>query len=744
LKDLTASKLAALNFGSVVSMLPGQEATQVVTKVKEWRGEFGEITVGGQGGDPIITLQLSGIDLDSVLVHVQTEDTAANRRGQIRKLLIELIEARTTGAIGSDYTLSHVWRGQSHDVDVVFGNVRDATRLPVDALEAADGRWRLVIDFPFDDEDRPPADDLERVYQLKDERVESDTVFWLPHFVTHARMDEVGKLVTLDYLLTGNRFDQYSSALPVADREPARRQLANQRDSLREQVIGALRQAYGIDAAAEDQLGARVPDGRVFATLAKGYDPLKPSASTLRGAVEGVLGGGLDARYPQHPVIDRGDTEVKRAELTAVLELAREAMLGGSRIEAVDRARAGRVRRVVDGFSVGKLREVTYALQPQFFRWHDDFTKAAVGGDVTVAALRAALVEYGMTTDVQDLLVLAWAAMTDRVVRWHGSAVSPMPAIGELRPEMTLHEPVLPETSEWTIALERAKRLFGLGGDEYHLSSAAVDRLGSSVGQRCRERRADVELLVQRLEEHTSVLGLADSDPRLDGARRARDLVVLLVGSSSSLDLVRALAEFDLPQEVEPFAHGIESAGDVAATLGGANWDLIGRLSELGEGGLTALETLQSTARRYQRHDPLRPALVAAAKTATDLLVVVDRPEPKKRTADEIEAERRAEEARRRAADELAAKQRELAEEQARLRQQQEELDRQRQAAERELERQREQAARERAEREKQAAQTHSIQVDNVVQAEDLAHELAKQLARPVAGKKLRVTWRWE
>ena len=244
-------------------MLPGQEATQVVAKVKEWSGEFGEISVGHQGGDPIITLALSGIDLDSVLVHVQTEDTPANRRGLLRRLITEQIEAEHTGAIGSEYTLHHVWQGQRRAVDVVFGNIRDPERTPPEVLRAAPGRWRLVVDYPFDDEDRPPSDDVERLRQLRDEGLRSDTVAWVPSLVTAARMDDVGKLVTLDYLLNGSRFDQYSGSLPVADREPARRQLTNQRDSLREQVLGSLRQAYGIDAATDDQLGARVPDGRV-------------------------------------------------------------------------------------------------------------------------------------------------------------------------------------------------------------------------------------------------------------------------------------------------------------------------------------------------------------------------------------------------------------------------------------------------------------------------------------------------
>ena len=200
--------------------------------------------------------------------------------------------------LGSEYSLTHVWRGQKREVDVVFGNVRDARALPDAALLATDGRWKLVVDFPFDDAGHPPSDDVLRLVQLKQDRLESDTIAWLPHFLTATRMDDIGKLVVLDYLLTGARFDQYSTSLPVNDREPARRQLANQRDSLRDQIVLALRQSYGIDAATDDHLGERVPEGNTFVTLAPDFDPQKPSSPSFADAVVAVLGGGLDARFP--------------------------------------------------------------------------------------------------------------------------------------------------------------------------------------------------------------------------------------------------------------------------------------------------------------------------------------------------------------------------------------------------------------------------------------------------------------
>src|SRR5690606_515997 len=65
LKDLTASKLAALNHGSVAAFIPGTEAVAVLSKVRPWAQQIGELEVG-DGGDPVIKVVLAGVDSDSV------------------------------------------------------------------------------------------------------------------------------------------------------------------------------------------------------------------------------------------------------------------------------------------------------------------------------------------------------------------------------------------------------------------------------------------------------------------------------------------------------------------------------------------------------------------------------------------------------------------------------------------------------------------------------------------------------
>jgi hypothetical protein len=58
-KQLTATKLAALNHGTIRSPIPGQEARTVLQKCRKWAGQVGEIKIS-EDTSPIIGMQLSG------------------------------------------------------------------------------------------------------------------------------------------------------------------------------------------------------------------------------------------------------------------------------------------------------------------------------------------------------------------------------------------------------------------------------------------------------------------------------------------------------------------------------------------------------------------------------------------------------------------------------------------------------------------------------------------------------------
>lgn len=749
LKDLTASKLAALNFGSVVSMFGGNVSGQVVTLATEWQAKFSEITVGSTA-DPVVSLQLTGVDFDAILAHVAQEDSHANRRKLIRDTLVAEIGAVATGSYAGEYALDHVWCGQKRNVDVVFGNVRDKAAMPVETLKASDSRWKLVVDYPFDDEEgRGPSDDAARIYDLKQDGVVSDTIIWVPHFLTAQRMDDVGKLVQLEYLLTGNRFDQYASNLPVNDREPARRLLTNQRDSLRSQLRALLRQAYGVDSSAnDDNLGTRLA-GTNFVTLADGFTPTQPSAATLRDAVVGALGSALTARYPKHPELERGTEEVRRTELNAVLDLARRAVDAGGRLPDVDRSTGTKVRRIVTGYGVGALRETTYALDAQTFAFFDEFTRAAGTGDVTVGTLRGVLADRGMTTDTMDLLVLAWAGITDR--EWYrAGARTSEPGIGSLAPDMLLREPVLPSEEEWRVALSRAKALFGVGADEYHLSTAAVQRVSDALLAKVRPAVSTTSEAAAELSAHRDVLGLDDTSPRWQSVTRGRDLVAVLATADNAVARIEALAQFDLPAESQAIGRSIAASGDVVAALRGANWGLINRLPSLGgDRAARALASLRQSARQAELHVPLKPALGTAADEALEVIAADPEEVERRRREEEArlqaieEASRAREEVERKAAAERAAREAEYARQQA-------ELDaKRREQAERDAEmaRQKEELDRIRLEleqRERARLSEKSQVVSRAVEIQEIGQMIVEELTHPVPGKTLRVSWRWE
>src|SRR5260370_23052042 len=87
LKELTASRLASLNHGSIVSPLPGSEVEVVLSKVKEWNRTLPEIHVRSDAPNPVIRVQLSDLDYESVVERARAEDNDGRRRELIKDLV---------------------------------------------------------------------------------------------------------------------------------------------------------------------------------------------------------------------------------------------------------------------------------------------------------------------------------------------------------------------------------------------------------------------------------------------------------------------------------------------------------------------------------------------------------------------------------------------------------------------------------------------------------------------------------
>lgn len=737
LKNLTASKLAALNFGSVKAMIAGFEAQQVVGMVAEWAAEFGEISIAQGVTDPVITLTLSGVDVDSLLGQVVMEDRPSNRISLVRRMLTEQIGASKDPSIsGGDYTLQHVWRGQKRDVDIVFGNLRDTENLKIESIRAQEGRWRLIVDYPFDDDNKSPQDDVVRLQTLRDDGEETDAIAWMPQFLTSSRVRDVGLLVQLEYLLNGSMFDNHAGSLAVADREPARRQLTSQRDSLKAQLLTALKQAYGLESPTDAHVSSIKSGWHTFRTLAPDFEPSNPAAATFNVVTKNVLAAALDARFADHPKVDSPETEVRRGEIAAVLDLVRSAMPSGGRIENVDKATLSKVRRVISGYGIGTLNESTYYLAASNFRWNDRFLKAAVT-DPTAASLRNALSEFGLTDEVEELLILAWAELSDRQLVRQGNVLPPLTFGGpvKLTADVVLREPPLPDVAEWVTALDRAREVLSVAKNEHALLSSVVARVAQEVRLRATILAPGANNLLKELKDHQATLGMGDASPRMFTAQRGADLVNELARERDDLMLLELLAQFDIPGSIPALKISLETAMEVAGSIQGANWTLINKLATLDADGSASLAELQEIAVRDQLSAPLQGALTQAAAAATRILSKrgsggtdpeeKDRKEAKEARERQKEAEQKAaEESRKRRAAEA-------------------ELERLRKEAEDRKREDEERKKREDDERKKREA-AHSMALAKAADINDLGSRLATEFLKPVDGKTLTVTWRWQ
>ena len=305
-KDLTASKLVQLNHGSLKVPLPGTEATLVAQKLRTWAAEIGQLQVGAEN-DPRVRLRLEGVDLGPVLERARGADSVGARQRVLRDLVFEALGLEKLLDKGKPHAVD--WRGTTRTGQVVFGNVR--TMSP-DHLRCGDDEdWRLVIDYPFDDGQYSPNDDLAAVERFVETGGGSWTLVWLPSFLSAAMEKLLGELVILEHICeTREVMRTYVADLSVENQTRAMTDLDNLKSSKQARLMTVLQEAYGLATAKEGNLDtARSIEAHV--------QLLKPGAKlaarvppNFAEAVETYVADLLTTRWPRHPKL--GDKLTKR------------------------------------------------------------------------------------------------------------------------------------------------------------------------------------------------------------------------------------------------------------------------------------------------------------------------------------------------------------------------------------------------------------------------------------------------
>jgi len=579
-KQLTATKLAALNHGTIRSPIPGQEARTVLQKCRKWAGQVGEIKISDDP-NPTIGVQLSGVDTESIIEQARINDNEGNRRRLVKEMVFDAFGIRDDTQLFVEH--EWLWRGTRRRVEVLFQNIREMTD---DSLfESRDDQWKVIIDFPFDTGNYSPTDDQARVRDFEAAGGQARTICWLPYFLSRSAQKNLGKLVVLeDILKSEDSFNRYSRHLSPQDRVSARTLLDNQRSQLRQQMKDVLIGAYGVAAALPGSLDHSDLLESQLMSLQPGFTPRPPQGTTMAKAFEQLLGQALTAQYPDHPEFDG---EVRPADLGRVFtELCRAIHAPHGRIDVEGPLRP-LMRQIAQPLKLGEMHERHFIFKED---WPQHLSRAlaqsgsGTGGDLTVRALREAMDQprpRGLPMVVQNLLVRVFAEQGQYAFTFHGGPYDDI-TLKDIRDDLVLIKQDLAEPEQWKRALDHAGAVFGLTTSPLRTASNQ-NALQKDVRDTVAAYLEPCRTLLADLTDQLRALGLSASGHRLANASLAAQLLEALQTQEGPA-LVDALAGIKPVTSLQALARSIVAATRVSHAIADNNWALLETVWGGGEG----------------------------------------------------------------------------------------------------------------------------------------------------------------
>lgn len=641
LRDITAPRLAALNHGSIRSKLAGGEARVVLGVVREWsQKDVPEISVS-DAANPVIRVHLADVDYQSILERIRGEDNSGRRRVLIRRLVHEAlgVPSRQDDLSGAA-TRTVVWRGSRREVDIVFGNVRDAGSLPEQAFDYRPGTWRVVVDYPFDEGGYTNKDDVDRIDRLLTTG-DRHTVIWLPRSFTDAAMEDLALLVKLDWLFTGSgdRWTENSDHLSATDRAQARGILENLRSGTMTSFQTLLKQAYGIEPADPKRITTESQQYDVLTSLSRDFQPELPPAASLEAAFLKIVDQAFTATYPNHPAFDPADDELTARNFETMRDYVEQACAHrDGRVPTNPGNDRKVVRRIAGPLRVGKATEDHFLFgEDSFAYWAGELDRAAhqsqpLNVGVLQDHIEAITPAWGLRPEARDLVICAWALLRKRAWFEAGLAIAPLP-LGRLRRSIELRAEELPTQQAWDDARANASKLFGYTMPRTYLTGANVAEFATQIRAKASDAVPELGYLIDELRPaHARLDSTPGAGARLTAAVALHNFVERLSTTTGNVGVIDAIATIALPVAVETAGQIRNDAARDAHALHNFKWPLLktllagaGRAGEAGD-----------SARAIQRS--LQDAIAVPGRSLSDELasgenrlvtwVVEDKPKP--------------------------------------------------------------------------------------------------------------------
>jgi hypothetical protein len=550
LKNLTPTKLAALNHGTIRSPIPGAEGSTVLNKLKKWAGQVGAIKIGDDNAaNPVITITIGQVDTDIIVTDAGAFDNIGNRQELVRAMICDNL-GLIAGDLADEPRMVIYWRGSRREIELHFGNVRTHS---FETIKGREDRWRILVDFPFDPESgHGPQDDVAHLNEFTDADNIGHSIAWLPSFLAPNTLDQVGKLVIINNLLAGENLDRYARTLSSEDREQARGLLQNQRDQLKQAVRNYLETAYGLNSVEKAALDPTqsMTDGQHFYSTHPSLELRPPVAGTFREAFEKLAEQALNFEFPAHPHFDI------EPKTSAVKKLADELIQAAQQpqytleLEPTLRADAERIAKRLELANVGETK-----LQLRDDTWKQHFTREIARNNVRelkVGDLRRWLDEperRGLREDLQDLIILTWLAVTNQSLSRMGKPFQG--AIGNLPDDCGVLKQPLPSEEDWNKATERAGELLdGKLGSLFRAqlpSAPGMTKLAKNIKDTVNEKLPDLLAYKSAIAILRERVNPEDGDPlREKLANRLCDWFTALSAERADLSLVNRFAQFTL------------------------------------------------------------------------------------------------------------------------------------------------------------------------------------------------------
>ncbi|WP_416670068.1 phage resistance protein [Egbenema bharatensis] len=591
LRAITPEKLAALNHGTIKSPIPNREGQEVLRRCRDWAASVGELRITSED-NPTLSIQLSGVDTDSILQQAQVEDNRGNRIRLVRDMLFTQLGIKGEDEFEQYYNFD--WRNTKRSCIVLFRNIRDLSET---AFENHDDRWKLIIDFPFDDPGFYPSDDRSKCDGFKAAHPEgTKTVCWIPAFFSADALKDLGTLVILEHILASDdRFSQYSTQLSPQDRQTAKSLLDNQRSVLRQRVQNHLDAAYGLQIISEGSLDttSSLEPHEQFVSLANGLDLRPPVAADLKGAMTNLLDQVLTHEFPAAPSFDADVNRVNHLEkVYQVVSAAAQAQDGRT---LVDRPLRLLIRQIANPLKLGEMGlDATHFVIGQHWKNHFNRKAAEAGGTIRVDQMRQWIDQpqaMGLPKEVQNLVILTYADQTGKTFSRLGLPVEP--TLRDVPNDCELKEQQLPDEEHWQIAIERAKDIFKLSISPLCKASNLAD-LEAKVKARASDAINPCQRYTQALQNVLTKFELSLECDRMNTASATLALLEQ-VGSGKPEDMVDILCTAEVATTETAMGECLNHAGGLAGKLENANWELFEAIAQL-------TDDRQPTAKQIQTH----------------------------------------------------------------------------------------------------------------------------------------------